>query len=136
MKIPWPTRNAFGRNGMNLLIDTNIALYLFAGEKQVAEFLEGQTIYISFITELELLGYPNITAKEEKVIQDFLNECVIIDVNKQIKNKAIFFRKEYNLKLPDTIIAATTHYLGIPLFSADRDFVNIGEINLIVYNPQ
>jgi len=119
---------------MNLLIDTNIALYLFMGDEQVGKFLQGQILYVSFVTELELLGYPNLTPGEEKIIRQFLNECIIIDINKEIKDKAILLKKRYNIKLPDCLIAATAHYLGIPLFSADKDFKVIEEINLIVYN--
>ena len=46
---------------MNILIDTNIALYLFGGDEQVAGVLDGQVVYVSFVTELELLGYPGMT---------------------------------------------------------------------------
>ncbi len=46
---------------MNILIDTNIALYLLGGDNRIAEVLEGQVVHVSFITELELLGYPNIS---------------------------------------------------------------------------
>jgi len=46
---------------MNILIDTNIALYLLGGDEQIANVLDGQVVHVSFITELELLGYPDIT---------------------------------------------------------------------------
>ena len=97
---------------MNILIDTNIALYLLGGDDRIAEVLEGQVVHVSFITELELLGYPNISKEEEKVIHDFLDDCVIIDVNRQIKDWTVVFRKKYGLKLPDAIIAATAYYVG------------------------
>ncbi len=63
----------FGKSGMNILIDTNIALYLFGGDEQVAGVLDGQAVHVSFITELELLGYPDITDQEDKIIHDFLD---------------------------------------------------------------
>lgn len=72
---------------MNILIDTNIALYLLGGDSRIAEVLEDQVVYVSFITELELLGYPGISNEEEKLIHDFLDDCVIIDVNNQIKDR-------------------------------------------------
>ncbi len=118
---------------MSMLIDTNIALYLFGGDSRIAEVLDGQIIYVSFITELELLGYPSITVDEEKVIVDFLDNCVIIDPNRQIKEASVRFRRRYGLKLPDCIIAATAYYLGIPLISADKDFMRIEEINFVAY---
>jgi len=118
---------------MNILIDTNIALYLLGGDSRIAEVLEGETVYVSFISELELLGYPGITNEEEKVIHDFLDDCVIIDINDQIKNGTIRFRRNYGLKLPDSIIAATAYYLGIPLLSGDKDFLVVKDIDFIFY---
>ena len=118
---------------MNILIDTNIALYLLGGDSRIAEVLEGQVVYVSFVTELELLGYPGISNEEEKLIHDFLDDCVIIDVNNQIKDGTVQFRRKYGLKLPDSIIAATAYYLGIPLLSADKDFLVVKEINFIAY---
>jgi predicted nucleic acid-binding protein len=46
-------------SGSNLLLDTNIFLYLLGGDETIAETLNGKNIYVSFITELELLGYPD-----------------------------------------------------------------------------
>jgi hypothetical protein len=118
---------------MNILIDTNIALYLLGGDSRIAEVLEGQVVHVSFVTELELLGYPGISNEEEKLIHDFLDDCVVIDVNNQIKDGTVQFRRKYGLKLPDGIIAATAYYLGIPLLSADKDFLVVKEINFIAY---
>ena len=42
-------------SGNSLLVDTNIALYLLAGDERVAELLHGRDLFLSFITELELL---------------------------------------------------------------------------------
>ncbi len=119
------TRSESENSGMNILIDTNIALYLFGGDSRLSEILEGQIVHVSFITELELMGYPGLRKKEEKLIQNFLEDCVIIDVNKRIKDYTIEFLKRYKLKIPDGIIAATSAYLGIPLLSADSDFVTV-----------
>jgi predicted nucleic acid-binding protein len=44
-------------NGRSFLIDTNIALYLLGGDVTITNILDNSTIYLSFITQLELLGY-------------------------------------------------------------------------------
>lgn len=51
-------------SGNKLLVDTNVVLYLLSGDKTVAELLDKKQIYLSFISELELLGYPGITSTE------------------------------------------------------------------------
>ncbi len=118
---------------MNILIDTNIALYFLGGDEQIAGVLDAQVVHVSFVTELELLGYPGITEQEDQLIRDFLDDCVVIDLNGQIKSRTVQLRRQYGLKLPDCIIAATSCYLGIPLFSADTDFLPVKEIDLMAY---
>jgi predicted nucleic acid-binding protein len=120
-------------NGNKLFLDTNILLYLLHGDDTLVEVLDKKQIYISFITELELLSFPGLNKKDLKVVKDLLNECVIIDVNAEIKNLAIDNRKLYKLKLPDSIIAATSLFLDIPLITADSDFKKVEELNLIFY---
>jgi len=120
-------------SGNRLFLDTNILLYLLQGDETLVEVLDKKQIYISFITQLELLSFPGLAKKDNKVINELLKECVIIDINSEIKNLAISNRKKYKLKLPDSIIAATSIYLDIPLISADADFKKIDELNLIFY---
>ena len=121
---------------MNILIDTNIALYLFGGDSGVADVLERHGVHVSFVTELELLGYPDISKREEGLIRDFLEHCVIMDLNQPIKQTTIEFRRQYGLKLPDSIVAATAWYLGAPLFTADTDFCRVSEIDLMLYQAK
>jgi predicted nucleic acid-binding protein len=40
---------------------------------------------------------------------------------------AIQLRKKYSLKIPDTIIVATSISIGIPLVTADKGFKQIAE---------
>jgi len=120
-------------NGNNLLIDTNIALYLLSGDKVLAETLNNCDVYVSFITELELLGYRGITQEEHNKVKDFLNDCIIIDLNESIKLLTIELKQSLRLKLPDAIIAATAKYLNMPLVSADSDFSKIDQIQFIEY---
>lgn len=115
------------------MLDTNIVLYLLSGDKTVAEVINEKQVYISFITELELLGYTGITEVEEERINSFLEECGIVNITEQIKEKTIELRRAYKLKLPDCIIAATSEYLGLPLMTADDDFKKVEEINVVHY---
>jgi hypothetical protein len=61
-------------------------------------------VYISFITELELIGFKDITEDEEKQIASLLNECAVIYLNNNIKAKYIETRKKYHLKLADAVL--------------------------------
>ncbi len=120
-------------SGINLLADTNILLYLFAGDSTVSMLLDSKRIFISFITEIELLTFKKLSKEERKTIKDFLDGCTIIGLSEEIKNKTIELKLNYNLKIPDAIIAATSSYLRIPLISADAEFKNIPTLDLIYY---
>lgn len=53
-------------SGDKFLLDTNIVLFLLGGKIKSNNLPEGKFI-ISFINELELLSYPEITQGEEKL---------------------------------------------------------------------
>jgi predicted nucleic acid-binding protein len=123
-------------NGNNVLLDTNIVLYLLNGDKALQKFLMGRRLFVSFITELECLGYSGLTAKEVKATELFLSECQLIDINKQIKTEVISLRRTTSLKLPDCIIAATASHLGMTLITADRHFKPLENVNVVFYQSE
>ena len=120
-------------NGNKLFLDTNIILYLLGGDQTLAELLNNKQLYISVITELELLAYKDITADEENVIKEFVSQCKTITINNAVKQETIRIRKTYNTKLPDSIIIATSLYLDLPLITSDSDFKRVEELTLIHY---
>lgn len=126
-------------SGKEILVDTNIILHLINGSEDLVTFLEGKDVFISFITELELLGYKGISAKQETQIVELLDDCSIISMNKLIREKYIFIKRNYNVKLPDAIIIATAMAFDMPIISADKDFKRVKEIVdnsiLISYDP-
>lgn len=63
----------------------------------------------------------------------FLDECIIIDINNEVKNQTIEIKQKYQMKLPDSIITATAIYAEITLLTADKVFLKISELNLALY---
>ena len=120
-------------SGASFLLDTNVVLYLLSGNSTIADTIDGAQIQVSFVTELELLGYKGITAKEQQKIKLFLNDCTIIDINDDIKKNTIAIKQMHQTKLPDAIIAGTTLFTEIPLLTADVGFSKIGLIDVILY---
>ena len=66
----------------------------------------------------------------EKNLKRLLSEIPIIDINRKIKEQTIYFRRRYNLKLPDAIIGATAYVLGASLITNDKGFLSIKEIQI------
>jgi predicted nucleic acid-binding protein len=91
-------------------------------------------VCLSFITELELLGYKDIKAKEESELLKLILECSVLPLIDQVKNKYIQLRKSHKIKLADAVVAATAIVTGIPLITADSDFKGISGLNLVTYN--
>lgn len=53
----------------------------------------------------------------------------------QARNQKIIIdlRKQYRLKLPDAMIAATAIYSNLPLITVDKQFGKISSLNIILY---
>ena len=120
-------------NGSNILLDTNIVLYLLNGEETLIPLLEDRNLYLSFITQLELLGSKYLKPDDILKIKQFISECTIIDITPGIKELAISIRQKYSIKLPDAIILATSIWLNMPLITADHDFTKIDIADLIYF---
>lgn len=120
-------------NGKEILVDTNIFLFLMSGSDTLEEILQGKDIYLSFVTELELISFKGITERQEKQVAELLSDCSIIPMNKLVKEKYIELRKKYSLKLADAIIAASALAFDMPLITADKDFKKINKLKLITY---
>ncbi len=120
-------------NGNKLLLDTNAVLYVLGGDETLASFLNGKELYLSIISELELLSYKKITQKEIKAITSFLSELTIENISEEIKKATIEIRKSTNLKLPDCIIAATSLTLSIPIISSDKHLSSVPGLDIVLY---
>jgi predicted nucleic acid-binding protein len=118
-------------NGNNILLDTNTVLYALGGKLDIEKIFEG-IFYVSFVTELELLSYPNLTKAEEQLIQHFLTDIDIIDINSEIKQETIRLRKNHTLKLPDALICATALYKNATLITFDKKLQKVSEIKTLV----
>jgi len=118
--------------GDRILIDTNIIINLLNGIEGIKPFLKGRELCVSIITEMELLSYTGIQANDIKIIKTFLSECIIIDINNEIKELAITLRRRTKMKLPDSIIAASAIYMEIPLFTADKAFKRFNDLTCVI----
>lgn len=98
-------------------------------------YLQKKSLFVSVISEIEFLSYKNLSTPGEENLMNFLKEFRIIYIDEIIKEEAINIRKIYSLKLPDCIIAATAISLDIPFISADKQFRQIKNLPLEVYQP-
>lgn len=91
-------------SGNRIFVDTNILLYFLNGDHEVIEMIRDKDIVISFVTELEMLSFPALSLDSEKIIKELLKNCMIVEMNPEIKDLTIGFRKKCKIKLPTKLL--------------------------------
>ena len=126
--------------GVKFLWDTNTVIYFLQkqfpapAEKFVDSILEYSDPAISVITEIELLCWKTKNKKDIKILQKFIEEVTVFELEKSVKLKTAEIRKAHKIKLPDAIIAATAIIHDLVLITRNtKDFMNID--GLKIKNP-
>jgi predicted nucleic acid-binding protein len=121
----------------NYLIDTNVAIYYFGmalskeSEKYIDQILVDK-YYISVINRIELLGFKGLIKNESEALSSFISNAFIFDLEEEIILETINIRKNYSIKLPDAIIAATCLVNGLDILTLNvKDFENIEGLKVI-----
>jgi predicted nucleic acid-binding protein len=66
-----------------------------------------------------------MTNDEEADINEFLDGLIVVPLDKAIEEKAIEIRRSTTVKLPDSIIAATSIILNAILLTDDHHLLNL-----------
>lgn len=121
--------------GKRYLIDSNIVIDFSAnlipkkGSSLLAICFDEEPI-ISVINKIELLGYHLVTDE----VKDLVNASLVIGLTDEIVDQTIQIRKQYKMKLPDAVIAATAITSDLILLSRNTvDFSRIKGLNCL--NP-
>lgn len=117
-----------------IVLDTNVVLYGLQG--RIIEPIPFKGALVSVITEIELLGFPGITADERQRIQHFLSACTMIGLTPEIKDEAIALRCGHRLRVADAIIVATARVSKAVLWTNDAqlrgfDLVESHSVDLV-----
>lgn len=118
-----------------ILADSNVVIYALQGLQHVRQLLDKRNVFVSFITEVELLSFHKNTLQDIQHIQEFFTYSHILEYSIPIKNIAIDIRRKYKLKLPDAFVAASAIEYDLPLISADPVFAKITELTFSKIEP-
>lgn len=121
-------------SGVDFCADTNFAVYHLGGHRCVQPYTAA-ALAASVVTELELLSKPGMPPAEVAAAELYLETCEIIELTAPIKALVLELRRQYRLKLPDAIVAATAQWLGVPLLTADKGFTRITGLDIVLLNP-
>ncbi len=97
---------------MKYLYDTNIFIYYLTDEPTVnswfaEEFLNLHEVLFSRVIRIELLSFAGLSKQEEQASKDLLSQFNSVPLLREIENHTIQLKRQYKIKLPDAIIAAT-----------------------------
>lgn len=110
-----------------VLVDTNVLIHHISGDKRVEKLLQGRIIHTSFITEVELLSFPDYTNEEREAVKGWLHSFIISGAEERIKSIATDLRVRFRMKLADAFVAATAAHWNIPLVTEDKHFRKLKE---------
>jgi predicted nucleic acid-binding protein len=107
---------------MAFLLDSNIIIYSYSNEfEYLRELIISESCTISEISRIEVLGYHGLKKEEDKYFRDIFDQAINI-------------RKKYNLKLGDSLIAATAMVNNLEIYTRNlSDFERVK--GLKSYNP-
>jgi len=111
-----------------LTLDTNIVIGYLNDEVKIADQIlswrrERVRFFISVITEIETLSFPELTAPEIAKIQRLLQELTVIPADSQLGRLAAELRRQYQFKLGDSIIVATARLTNSILITRDKSLL-------------
>ena len=109
------------------LLDSNVLIDLLEGNEAVSNLchIADSELYISVITRIELLSAIRNTEDREAIIHGLLSLFTIVPLDDEVENKTIAIRRKTNLKLPDSIIAASAIITEAVLITRDYRLASI-----------
>jgi len=110
-------------NGINLkkyLLDTNSIIYAINNSFTFPK----HKYYFSVITEIELLSFGKLTQEDSDILKLALSNFEFIGLSDNIKEITIDIRKNNKIKLPDSIIVASSIKENAILVTSDKQLLN------------
>jgi predicted nucleic acid-binding protein len=115
------------------LIDSNLIIYASKpGYDFLHPLLGGPDVAVSVITQIETLGYHQLSTDEKLYLGEFFANVERLPVSEAVVEKAIALRQMRKAKLGDALIAATALAHGATLVTHNTDdFKWIGGLALL-----
>ena len=115
------------------LLDSNILIYYLDGHKEVGSFvdqIQGKA-FISGVSVTELLAKPGLKKDQVELIEAFLEQFSVLDIDEKLAKEAASIKRKYGLSFPDALLAASAKIFDLYLVSKDKVFTKIVELKVI-----
>lgn len=122
------------RMGLTVLLDTNAIIALLRNDEALTSLIvASDKVYISIINIIEFKSFSNLSAADSRLFDAFVKRIDVIDLtlsNRKLINQITTIRKQYKLKLPDAVIAASAMSINAKLVTADSDFSKVSKLDV------
>jgi predicted nucleic acid-binding protein len=114
---------------VSYLIDTNIIIGYFNDNEKIVKKLHSlrsvnEVLFISVITQIELLSLSDLSDYEIEVINKFLREFTVINLDSNVAVIASEIRRKTNLKLGDAIVTGSAILTKSTLLTMDKEILS------------
>lgn len=117
-------------------LDTNSIIYYINDDAQASPVIRkilqmSGAVYVSAITETELLSFPQLTDSEMQEISKILAIVSLVPIDSNIARITGALRRVYRISAPDSAVAATALFTGSTLLTRNiRDFRKIPQLKI------
>ncbi len=122
---------------MPLLLDTNVLIYNLQGalsadvKASVRQAMDAKQAFISVITRIEVLGWKGYNDTTLQQMGQLLSKLAEIPLTEAVVQDTIRIRKQFGLKLPDAVIAASATVQRIALLTGNvDDFKRVADLQV------
>jgi toxin FitB len=117
------------------ILDSNIIIYATKPEfDYLRTFIKENSPVVSAVSYVEVLGFHLLNEPERTLLIRFFGASEILEVSREIIEKAIILRQTKKMTLGDSLIAATTLVHNLTLVTNNvKDFDWVDGIKL--FNP-
>ena len=125
-----------------MLVDSDVLIWYMRGNQKAKKTIDGLgSFFISTVNYMELIqGVRN--REELRLLRRFITQrqIKIVHINDEISQKALHYMEEYalshNLRMADSLIAATTSILGTTLLTSNtKHYLPIRDIQVKRFKP-
>ncbi len=116
-----------------MLLDSNIIIYAAQPEHTaLREFIALHAPFVSIISQIETLGYHQLTVEARQHFEEFFAAAEILPVTSEVAQAAIGLRQQRRMTLGDSLIAATALVFGLTLITRNtEDFAWVSNLTLL-----
>ena len=116
-----------------MLLDSNLIIYASRPvHSALRTFIARQVPFVSAVSKVETLGYPDLTEEEKQFLEAFFDAAEMLPVSQPVITQTIQLRQQRRMSLGDALIGGTALSRDLRLATHNtEDFAWVEELEII-----